>query len=341
MEAIIQGENGIAIQRLTAVWALSECALGGVLHAMKLPFTGVILASVAVVIITLMLRLSHSKPGVILRALMVVLSVKFMLSPHTSPTAYLAVSFQAVLGYVIYVVLGGGLLSTLLFAILALLESALQKILVLTILFGKSLWESIDVWGKWVADQMGSATFDKASYLIIGLYIGIYALAGLLAGIGAYALVREVAAAWEDNKARLMLNAENQLSWKVGKKSKKKYRFFFPLVILVMIVATYFLQESSQHAFVQVGILMVRVTGILFLWYRIVAPVLIRVIRSFFKRKATKLGDEVEATLVLLPYIAWIVRLSWQETKHLNGLKRTRAFIVMALLNILQFQIQA
>ena len=109
----------------------------------------------------------------------------------------------------------------------------------------------------------------------------------------------------------------------------------------MLIAATYFLQESSQHALIQMGILVVRVTGILFLWYRIVAPVLIRVIRSFFKRKATKLGDEVEATLVILPYIAWIVRLSWQETKHLNGLKRTRAFIVLALLNILQFKIEA
>lgn len=334
-------EKGIAFQRLTAVWALSECALGGVLHAMKLPFTGVILASVAVVIITLMLRLSHHKPSLVLSALMVVLSVKFMLSPHTSPTAYLAVSFQAILGYIVYVLLGSGFLSTLLFAVLALLESALQKILVLTILFGKSLWESIDVWGEWVSGQMGSTSFGKASYLIIGIYVGIYALAGVLAGIGAYALVREVAASWEDNKARLMLNAENQLSWKVGKKSKKKYRFFLPLAILLLIVATYFLKESSQNAFLQVGILMVRVTGILFLWYRIVAPVLIRVIRSFFKRKATKLGDEVEATLVLLPYIAWIVRFSWQETKHLKGLNRTRAFIVQALLNILQFQIEA
>jgi hypothetical protein len=341
MNALTQGENGVAIQRLTAVWALSECALGGVLHAMKLPFTGVILASVAVVIIALMLRLSHSRPGVILRALLVVLSIKFMLSPHTSPTAYLAVSFQAVLGYVIYVVLGGGLLSTLLFAILALLESALQKILVLTILFGKSLWESIDVWGGWVADQMGSASLGKASYLIIGVYIGIYALAGLLAGLGAYFLVREVAASWEDNQVRLKLTTGHQLSWKVDKKNKKKYRFFFPLAILGLIIATYFLKDSNQHAFVQVGILIVRVTGILFLWYRIVAPVLIRFIRSFFKRKATKLGDEVEATLVLLPYIAWIVRFSWHETKHLNGLRRTRAFIVLALLNILQFQIEA
>jgi hypothetical protein len=340
MNGLIGNEKGIAFQRLTALWALSECALGGVLHAMKLPFTGVILASVAVVIITLMLRLIQHKPGLILSALAVVLSVKFILSPHTSPTAYLAVSFQAILGYVIYVVLGSGLVSTLLFAILALLESALQKILVLTILFGKRLWESIDVWGSWVSDQMGSDSFGKASYLIIGVYIGIYTLAGLLAGLGAYFLVREVAATWEDNQVRLKLTTEHQLSWKMDKKSKKKSRFLFPLTILGLIIATYFLKESDQNTFVQVGILMLRVAGILFLWYRIVAPVLIRIIQRFFKWKATRLGNEVEATLELLPYIAWIVRFSWQETRHLKGLKRTRAFIVLALLNILQFQIE-
>ena len=45
--------NNIFI-RLTALWALIEAGLGGLLHAFHLPFTGIILGGFAVLIISLL-----------------------------------------------------------------------------------------------------------------------------------------------------------------------------------------------------------------------------------------------------------------------------------------------
>ena len=41
----------VAIQRLTAVWAFCESGLGGILHAMQMPFTGLVVGGLAVIII--------------------------------------------------------------------------------------------------------------------------------------------------------------------------------------------------------------------------------------------------------------------------------------------------
>jgi hypothetical protein len=41
------------VQRLTALWALSEAAFGGVLHAFQVPFTGLFINASAIIFITL------------------------------------------------------------------------------------------------------------------------------------------------------------------------------------------------------------------------------------------------------------------------------------------------
>ena len=51
-------ERTIAIQRLTALWALNECGLGGILHAVKSPFTGLVLGSIAMSV-----RSVNAEPG--------------------------------------------------------------------------------------------------------------------------------------------------------------------------------------------------------------------------------------------------------------------------------------
>ena len=46
-------QKQIIIKRLTAMWALSEAALGGLLHALKVPFTGLFVGGVSVIFISL------------------------------------------------------------------------------------------------------------------------------------------------------------------------------------------------------------------------------------------------------------------------------------------------
>ena len=42
-----------AIQRLTALWAFTESGLGGIMHALQIPFTGLLVGGMAVIMISL------------------------------------------------------------------------------------------------------------------------------------------------------------------------------------------------------------------------------------------------------------------------------------------------
>ncbi|MDX5320402.1 MAG: hypothetical protein LPK45_04875, partial [Bacteroidota bacterium] len=77
--------------RLIALWGLAESGLGGYMHAMKIPFTGIFVGGSAVIILSLLASLSEKRFQTLLRATLVVLLIKFTVSPHTSPFAYIAV----------------------------------------------------------------------------------------------------------------------------------------------------------------------------------------------------------------------------------------------------------
>lgn len=75
-------ERIAATQRLTALWAFMECGFGGVLHALHMPFTGLLVGGFAVIIITFIAQISGKKDKQILKSLLIVLIVKAMVSPH-------------------------------------------------------------------------------------------------------------------------------------------------------------------------------------------------------------------------------------------------------------------
>jgi hypothetical protein len=61
---------------LTALWAFVEAGLGGFLHALHLPFTGIVLGGFAVLIISL-LAMCYDKPfAKIVQATLIVLAIK-------------------------------------------------------------------------------------------------------------------------------------------------------------------------------------------------------------------------------------------------------------------------
>ena len=119
----------LQIDRLTALWALSEAALGGVLHAFHVPLTGLFINSSAVLIMVLIASASDKK-GTILRATIIVLIIKGMVSPHTPLNAYIAVSFQGILGEFLLRFRKYMVISAVLLGMVTLFQSAIQKLLV-------------------------------------------------------------------------------------------------------------------------------------------------------------------------------------------------------------------
>lgn len=174
--------------RLTALWALSESGLGGFMHALKIPFTGFFLGGFAILVITLIAYGSERKFQSIMRATLLVLLVKAAVSPHSPPQAYIAVAFQGLSGAVILGLLPFSRLLLALFGMIALFESAVQKFLVLTLLYGNTIWEALDLFFKSIARDLPGLSNASFSFWLISVYITVYTLWGLLLGAWAWNL---------------------------------------------------------------------------------------------------------------------------------------------------------
>jgi len=161
-------QKRLAVQRLTALWAFSESGLGGVVHALKIPFTGLMLGGFAVIIITLIAHFSDKGYKQILQSLIIVLLVKLAVSPHTPFPAYIAVFFQALLGFVLFSLLHVNFLSIFLLSTVAMIESVVQKFLILTLFFGQAIWKAADELVKYIGKQF-SINVSNGDYWIVGI----------------------------------------------------------------------------------------------------------------------------------------------------------------------------
>jgi len=178
----------LAAAKLTALWALSEGGLGGILHATRLPLRGVVLASISAISICLISRVSLKRTAA-LRSAMVVLAVKAVLAPHSVGPAHLAVLDQAVLGTGCMLLFGPSLLGCVLAGALCLIETSLHPLFWPTVLMGMEFWTALDrllvqgqVWlvGRIIVD-------DPARWMVV-IHIAVHAVFGMAAGVIAWRL---------------------------------------------------------------------------------------------------------------------------------------------------------
>src|SRR5262245_11283230 len=99
-------KDGFTIQslvyyRLIAIWVVCEAMLGGIIHALKLPISGLVVGSCAITIVCLIAWYAPAR-GAILKATVIVAIFKMMLSPQAPLPAYFAVFFQGLMGEVIF-----------------------------------------------------------------------------------------------------------------------------------------------------------------------------------------------------------------------------------------------
>lgn len=169
------------IDKLTALWALSESGLGGILHAYRLPFSGFFLAAFAIIIIRYISFLSDNSFKTIVKATIIVLMVKAIASPQSPINAYIAVSFQGFIGAIIFSLIKKQKIATYLTAIICLMETALQKLLVVWILFGSSLFIAFDRFTEDVLKEFHLGFISSITYLVF-IYLSIYFLWAIYIG---------------------------------------------------------------------------------------------------------------------------------------------------------------
>gem|GEM_PF-171711 len=304
--------------RVIALWALCEAMIGGIIHGMRIPVSGLIVGSAAVICISL-IGWYHPGKGNILKATLVVAIFKMILSPQAPVTAYIAVFFQGAMGELLFWKRRYYIISCFLLASLALLESALQRIIVLTILYGNDLWKAINDLMNKLTDQQHWTNYSR---LFIGSYIAIHLLMGLLIG-GVCSVLPKKILLWK-NKLPLTISVSPKLSEYNKEKKKKRGRIVFIIWIafLFLYIQSYFnigpplLPESIPLKILMRSVIIV--VG----WVFIIGPLLRKLLHAWLQKKQGSAQLEVAKVMALLPGTEQVIRSSWDQAKTRRGFKR-------------------
>ncbi|MEP7264155.1 MAG: hypothetical protein ABI772_06650 [Bacteroidota bacterium] len=307
--------------RITALWAFSEAFLGGILHGLHVPFTGLILSSFAAVCMCA-LALHQFSPGKIIHATILVMIVKLTLSPHTPFTAYFAVLLQGTCCELLFSLKVPYKISCYITALFALMQSAFQKLIVLTILFGVDGWKALDDFLNEVLETFGSVHTSYSIY-IISIYLLLHFMSGLIAGRFASQLpqLQPMNVAYKATVAFPSTPSKKKSRW-----NSFIYYIFFALTA-ALIYKMYASENFLDWAGSKPMKLIVRSLIIIVFWYFFLSPLLLKLLRRWLTGKKNSLSAETENVLLLLPEMKQIVYYAWLISSQKNGVKRITLFM--------------
>ena len=328
------GNDKLIYYRLIALWVLCEAMLGGIIHGFKIPVSGLIVGSCAVICICLIAYYVPAK-GAIIKATIIVGVFKMMLSTQAPPPAYIAVFFQGLMGELLFWEKRFFRLSCLLLGVIALLESGLQRIIVLTIVYGNDLWKVINDFINGITKQKKITNYS----LIIGSgYVLLHFITGLLAGWWASVLPRRIIK-WRKEQGNKILTKDNipatvPLQTKLKRKLKKGL-FIVWILLIVLYVQSYFkIGTPLLPSHISLKIFL-RSLIIILSWYFILSPLLKQLLDYWLQKKKTQSQQDIQQVLRLLPSMQQLIAQCWRLTTGKKRWKRMVACSKLILVNAL------
>lgn len=315
--------NAQAISRLTALWAFTECGLGGALHAIRMPFTGIFAGGLALIFLTMLAHFSNRKPQVLLKSLLIVLAIKAALSPHSPFPAYLAVSFQGLLAAVIFGLFPIRRLSIMAVCLLSMWESALQKLLLLVFFFGNDLLQAFDEWASLASKSLGFE-LGHASSILATVYISIYTLAALVVAWMTYRFIHQAHSSFETDTPN-----PNFSFTTFSEKSKQKSILskIIPWLLLSILLSLFFYLPTSASGPAMVLKPLIRSFSAILGWFIFIDPFLSFLTKKLVRNKSGAWAMEIETALGYFPFFKWVARSAWQASENKSGWARISAFL--------------
>ncbi len=297
------------------------------MHALRIPLTGIFVGGGAVVLLSLIAHHAKKPFSALLQATLAVLLVKFLVSPHTRAPAYLAVGFQGLLAALL---LGSPLprwFCLPVFMVIAMVESALQSVLISTLIFGKQLWVAIDHTALALASELGINKNYAADFSlhVILFYTGVYAFWGLALSFFAWHLPR-----WLEQKRGSILNAFSQLEEgeasgpKMPDRHKKKFRLLAFVLVLAFVSGSFLFAYSREDAWQKALFSVLRTLAVVLGYFYLLIPLL--------KWGMDKLADRFAANsrfrsvMKELPELRRLVMPAWQLSRNYPRWKRLPVF---------------
>jgi len=330
-------------RKIIALWAFTEAFLGGILHAAKIPFTGLIIGSFSLLYISLLVFLTN-KRGQIIQASIIVMLVKMLISPYTPVLAYFAVFYQALLGELFYFSGNYKPFSCLILGILFSLLSSIQKILSLTIMFGMTLWESLDSFINYIVQEFSVQTLSgiKYSYYIVGIYFFIHLVIGLTASTFIIRFINNLALNLKNPEyyIDIIYDEKRNMSDIFQKKKRKKFRItkiIFYIFLIILFILSYISPEKINLSYNSVLLMILRGILIFVIWFKILSPILIKALKSIYKKKDSKYTIELQFALGIQPLLKYITIESWHKSSKLKGIKKLSYFIKVNIINLILY----
>lgn len=336
-ESVKESTTGRGIYyRLITLWVLCEAMLGGIIHAAKIPVSGLIVGSGAVICICLIAYYVPAK-GAIMKATLMVAVFKMVLSPQAPPMAYLAVFFQGVMGELLFWRQKLYRISCLLLGLIALVESGLQRIFVLTIIYGNSFWKAIN---DFLNQLTGQKEFTNYSLLAGVAYVVLHVFMGFVIGWWAGIIPQRVLK-WKNQFAITAETSEedNILPGKRKKKTwMKKGVFIIWIILILLYFQSYFaLGDPIFPSSLPLQIL-IRSVIIVLAWYFVVSPLLSYLLKNWLQKKQLTAKKDIQQIATLLPHIQQAIVKSWKMSAAQKGMGRFILFSKMVLTRVLLYE---
>lgn len=316
------------VTRVTALWAFSEAFLGGILHGFKVPFAGLALSLVAAICMAL-IAVYDSTKAALLKATLVVIAVKFVLSPQTPPMAYVAVLVEGLAGEMFLLRRRSLHAGAFFLSVFCLLYSAFQHLLILTIVFGKDFWNALDIFLNGITKSFISKSQHYSLYLVL-FYVGCYFVAGIAGGVFCNRLIRKIQSGKKppiiEEFANTALN-QPAAGNATGKNKKVSLRYILAGLLLLLLVASYTPLFSGTVLKSKTGEVILRGLLIMLAWNFLLSPLLIAAIGNWVNAYKNRRGEKLREIIALLPGIKTIVQFSWQKTANTSRYRRLQQFL--------------
>ncbi len=321
--------------QLTALWAFVEVVLGGILHALRLPFTGVLVGGAAVFIIGVMVLYSQNPFRDIIRATGVVLIVKAGASPHSPFPAYLAVAYQGFSGAVIFYMIRNFKIAAMLFSVLAMLESALQKLLTLTLMYGFAFWEALDSFVGSVLKSLNMGDSHNAAELV-WTYVIIYFSWGVFLGYRLSGFYQRLPSLVKELRKFMTPNVDQEIPNEPHSQNQRTYSsiafwIIYILMLLGMVASLAYLNSDKQNLFYVV----LRSLSVTFLLFLVINPLF----KWFVRKGSQKSKNQLLVKLITEDFM--VLRLEY--TACLKLVKARRLYFwkyIKALEYLIAWRIQ-
>lgn len=315
--------------KLISLWIVVEAFLGGIIHTFSLPISGLIVASGAVVCLCLIAFYCNSKKA-ILQATILVAICKAILSPQAPPTAYLAVFFQGLLAQILFINTKYFATKCTVLAVLSLVESGFQKIIVLMVLYGNNFFDALN---KFISKILHTTGYHNYSLQVAIVYLLLHLFVGIWVGNYAAQLPNKIKL-WKKN----YFLHHTPISTNFWNKRTYKYKKITSISLAMLALITTLLinilhPEILKHAALKI---IIRVVIVLCAWLILIEPLIKFVLNKWLATAKTQYAAEVAIALETLSTTKDVITQCWQQSLQQKSENKFLYFIKLLFTQIFE-----